>query len=70
MAETIETIQQVINRIQDLAESDYEAAHGLEDSLLLSVLEAIANGTENPQELAAEAIKVVEIEYPRYCLKP
>jgi hypothetical protein len=46
---------------------DPEAAHSHEDRLFLDVLKAIANGERNPDELAAEALKSNDIDFPRWC---
>lgn len=44
-----------------------EGAHTLEDALYLDVLRAIADGAENPEELAREALLAAEIMFPRWC---
>ena len=63
---TISLIRGWIKDIEKVGDGDSEAAHGEEDSLLESVLEAIAKGAINPQELAMEALKVKKLEYDRY----
>jgi hypothetical protein len=45
---------------------DPEEAHGLEDALWSDVLRAIAEGAENPRELAAEALTTEDIAFPRW----
>ena len=52
--------------IEDMM-GDFEAAHGAEDSLFEDVLRAIANGTNKPKELAAEALKSKLIDFGRHC---
>lgn len=45
---------------------DYEAAHDMEDELYIDVLKHIAEGGENAQQLAKEALKSQEIDFVRY----
>ena len=47
--------------------SDPEVAHSMEDALYVEVLQAIAGGAGNPQELAAAALNAYELEFPRWC---
>jgi hypothetical protein len=64
---TIEEIRKKVQRIKDMR-GDPEAAHGAEDSLYQSLLEAIADGqVENPAEAAKEALYAQNIEFPRWC---
>jgi hypothetical protein len=42
-------------------------AHADEDALYLDVLTAIANGAENPAELALAALKTRDIDFARWC---
>ncbi len=53
----------------DIAELDVESAHGSEDVLYMTVLQAIADGntTGEVAEIAREAMKAADIGYPRYC---
>lgn len=55
------TVQQ-IESIKD----DEEGAHLLEDVLYEQVLEYIARGGEDAQEVAAAALKARDIEFTRY----
>ena len=57
----VETLRQVTG--------DFEYAHSLEDALLVAVLDAIASGdhVDDPAALAAAALKVAEVDFPRYC---
>ena len=59
----LEEIQEAINK------KDYEAAHSLEDDLFIEVLKTIALGFENIEayELADEALKSLDIDFPRWC---
>lgn len=49
-----------------VATGDYEKAHGLERDLLLGALEAIAGANAQAGYIAAEALTVTAIEYPRW----
>lgn len=62
-------LEQVKKRIQDIKDcsEDFEGAHSMEDSLHQDVLEHIANGGDNAQELALEALKTTQIQFARYC---
>jgi len=51
----------------EAAHDDYEMAHSDEDSLHHDVLRAIAAGAPNAAELAAEALRTLELDFPRYC---
>ena len=62
---TIDKIIQAIARI-NVARSDAEIAHGLQDRLYVKVLEAIAAGADDPAALAAEALKARDIEFARW----
>lgn len=65
---TIKEVKSEVVRIRRKAETDYEAAHGSEDDLLKAVLETIASGkARNPATLAAEALKITEVDYARHC---
>ncbi|WP_131501286.1 hypothetical protein [Lactobacillus crispatus] len=56
-----------VNDIKD-SRRDFEMAHCLEDELYLKILREIADGTcEDPQQVAKEAIKTQDINFPRYC---
>jgi hypothetical protein len=45
---------------------DSEGAHVAEDELYIDVLEAIADGAENPQGLAEEALRANDLDYLRW----
>ncbi|WP_426043228.1 hypothetical protein [Bacillus pumilus] len=53
------TVDEVKERVDDIRHEagDDETAHGMEDDLYIDVSEAIANGADNPEKLAAEALK-------------
>ena len=59
-------ISEKIKVIESIGDSDPEASHSLGDNLYKEVLEAIANGAENPSELAKEVLKVSEINFARW----
>lgn len=63
------TIEEIRVRVEGIRKSTYddEACHSSEDALWRDVLEAIASGASNAQELAAEAIKTQEIDFARWC---
>ena len=63
---TIETIKGYLADIEKL-KYDPEAAHSLEDDVREAVLMHIANGAENPKELAQEVLKSWDIDFPRWC---
>lgn len=61
----VKQVKQVIACI-DAVKEDYEAAHYMEDNLYLDVLRHIAEGGENAQAIAKEALKSREIDFNRY----
>lgn len=62
---TIEQVKMVVKQIEGEM-GDNEAAHGDEDRLYVAVLEAIADGSPDAQELAKEALKANKLEYDRW----
>jgi hypothetical protein len=62
---TVETIRAAVKAIAEAAD-DPENAHGREDGLWLTVLEAIAGGAPEAAELASEALKTKKIEFSRW----
>ena len=62
---TLGDIARRIEYINQIADDD-ETAHGEEDDLWKDVLFAIANGQEDPQELAKAAIQTITIEFERW----
>jgi hypothetical protein len=63
---TVAEINERVQQIKDKA-SDPETAHSAEDQLHDDVLQAIADGADNPRELAAAALATLKIEFPRWC---
>lgn len=63
---TVEDIQRVLDLIE-AKKDDPEAAHSLQDDLWQLVLECVANGAENSALLAKEALKVLHIDFERWC---
>lgn len=63
------TPQDVRGRVIEVATQvqDPEAAHSDEDKLLADVLQAIADGADDPSALAREALRSLEIRFPRWC---
>lgn len=62
---TVEEIKKRISEIAALA-SDPEAAHGNEDELYADTLKAIADGADNAAELAAAALKCLDLTLDRW----
>lgn len=63
------TVQEVVERVSEIAregESDPERAHADEDGLYGDVLLAIAEGAENPVELAKAALAAGNLDFPRW----
>ena len=65
---TVEDIDKLVKEISDEAEENPPGAHISEDKLLADVLGAIAEGshTETAASLAAAALKVRKIDFPRW----
>lgn len=63
---TPEHVRNAVEHIHGLAH-DAEAAHGMEDGLHKSVLEAIAQGAKQPRLLASLALATEYIEFGRWC---
>lgn len=64
------TLEELKKRIEEEIKGeqhDDERAHGNEDDLRHEVLEAIANGVPNAQELALEVLKTSKIDFSRWC---
>ncbi len=64
---TLDEIREAVAAIGRVAH-DPERAHALQDDLFESVLLEIAqgSGSADPVDLAAEALKVREIQFPRW----
>ena len=62
---TIEEIKRRVKEIKQLSE-DNEYAHIKEDRLWENVLQAIADKSENPHELAKEALETSKISFTRW----
>lgn len=63
---TVDDVREFVEDIRHAADDD-EVAHSMEDELYVAVLEAIANGADNPEKLAVEALKTLDIEFNRWC---
>lgn len=67
------TIQDVKERVEKIAamRDDPEAAHSEEDALYAELLASAGLGTpetiEHMQELAAEALRTKDMDFPRWC---
>jgi septum formation topological specificity factor MinE len=62
------SIEEVKQRIQSIIDNqrDSETAHYIESTLREDVLKAIANGVDNPQELAQLTLTTKELKFPRW----
>ena len=62
-------VKHVIQWVKDIEEikGDDEAAHAKEDRIYKAVLNAIADGHPDAQELAREALKASKIDFARWC---
>ena len=61
----IEDVKKRVDKIKEKITDD-EIAHGMENQLWQDVLQAIADGVENPAELAKEALKTNEVDFCRW----
>jgi len=61
----IKEIEVELDRIKK-AKGDQETAHLLEDDLWHDVLKAIADGADNPQELAVKCLETDAIKFDRW----
>ena len=62
---TPDEVHAKVQHIATLA-NDAEAAHGAEDDLWQDVLTAIKDGAPEAADLASEALKTREIDFPRW----
>ena len=64
-----EYIEEVNSRLEEIEECkhDDEKAHSLQDELMADVLEWISDGVSNPKLLATLTLKVLEIDFSRWC---
>lgn len=60
------TLEEIGQRVAQLAEYDAAIAHSSEDALHREVLEAIAAGAPNAAALAAAALKSTELDFHRW----
>ena len=65
---TIETAKKAFDHVFSV-QDDVEEAHEAEDAAYFNFIQAIANGqTEGDlKEMAAQLVKISEIDFPRYC---
>lgn len=69
------TVEDVRKRVEalpikggfDPSEADDASSHQEEDQIHQDVLRAIADGAENPAELAREALETLDKEFYRWC---
>jgi hypothetical protein len=65
MIRTVDDIEKAVTDVE-AAKGDCEGVHGLEDQILIDTLQCIADGAMNPQDLAAAALKVRNVNYTRW----
>ncbi len=65
----IKSVQDVINEVALIkgVAADFEVAHDSEDELHVAVLREVAAGNPEAREMAREALKTLDIDFPRYC---
>lgn len=64
---TPDKVRELVENIGKTAD-DAESAHGQEDDLYATILQAIADGKcVDAQTCAIEALKTVDIKFPRWC---
>lgn len=59
-------VQDQLRLMEEVAKYDDESAHGYEDEMYVSVLEAVAAGHTQSALLAAEALKARDIDFCRW----
>lgn len=65
----MENLKLIENSIKELEamRGDGEAAHSFEDKLYIAVLEDIAAGVDDAQDLATAVLKARDIKFERWC---
>lgn len=63
---SLETIESQVRQISEVALTDDESAHMMEDTLFQTVLKAIAGGCKDPQQLAQAALKSKDAAFHRW----
>lgn len=65
----MDNLKLIENSIKELEamRGDDEAAHSFEDKLYIAVLQDIANGVYNPQDLATTVLKAQDVKFERWC---
>jgi hypothetical protein len=63
---TAESAREIVECIRALSDDD-ELAHALEDDLHFTVLQHVAKGGANSQELAAVAVTTEALDFSRWC---
>lgn len=64
---SVTAVRRAVAEVQEAVnQGDFEKAHGRERNLLLGALEAIASSNAQAGHIAAEALTVTEIDYPRW----
>lgn len=65
---TVDDVKERVERIRADARDDFEEAHAREDELYQAVLHYIVAEAPSPyREVALEALKSQDIQFPRYC---
>lgn len=64
---TVESIKSFVEKIKSVKHDD-ECAHGLEDDMYISILQAIVDDEiEDIKGVCAEALKSQKIDFSRWC---
>lgn len=65
----VKSVHDVVEEVSMIkgAKDDFECAHSDEDELHVAVLKEVAAGNPEAREMAREALKTLEIDFPRYC---
>ena len=62
----LEVLDDMVRLIEAAANRDPESAHAAEDEIYIRVLEMIRDGSPFPRELAARALRLRDLDFPRW----
>lgn len=62
---SVESVRGMVEKVESLS-GDPEAAHSAEDQTLVAALQMIAEGCDDSAAVAREALRVREIDFPRW----
>lgn len=65
----VKSVHDVVEEVSMIkgVKDDFEFAHSDEDELHVAVLEEVVAGNPEAREMAREALKTLDIDFPRYC---